>query len=221
MMIQRNKRNLIETVHENREIPVCLGLDADHLDLILRETIPRFSIDKELIAMAQFLSMQLSSISEKELQHTEYVLEQIASILETFLSSTDALPPAVVAYVHTYLGLIDLQLKQHSSAINHLLKALWIRTSAHEPEDHIAVASHRLALAYGAALEFSKATSLLQRALQQYDEARVPRDHLFVKHARKSLEKYDSQRELVQQARIAVVEEGAPTISAELRCQLS
>jgi tetratricopeptide (TPR) repeat protein len=206
MMIQRNKRNF------------CLGLDADHLDLILRETIPRFSIDKELIAMARFLSMQLS---EKELKHTEYVLEQIAAILETFLSSTDALPPAVVAYVHTYLGLVDLQLKQHSSAINHLLKALWIRTSAHEPEDHIAVAQHRLALAYGAALEFSKATSLLQRAHQHYDEARVPRHHLFVKHARNSLEKYKVQRELVQQARRALVEKRAIAISAELRCQLS
>jgi tetratricopeptide (TPR) repeat protein len=211
---------LTETIYENREISVCLGLDVDHLDLILRETIPRFSIDDELIAMARFLSMQVFIICGKEQKPTEDDLEQIAPILETFLSSTDELPPAVVAYVHTYLGQIDQQLKRHSSAINHFLKALWIRTSAHEPEDHIAVASHRLALAYGEALEFSEATSLLQRAIQHYDEAHVPRDHLFAKHARESLEKYEFQTELVQRARIAsviesVIEE-ATTIPAEL-----
>jgi hypothetical protein len=62
------------------------------LDLILRETIPRFSIDNELIAMAQFLSMQLSIIFEKEQKVAEDDLEQIAPILETFLSSLTYTP---------------------------------------------------------------------------------------------------------------------------------
>jgi hypothetical protein len=92
-----------------------------------------------------------------------------------------------------------------------------IQTSALEPDDHTAVASHRLALGYGAALQFSKATSLLETDLQDYAEAHVPRDHLFVRHARNSMEKYEFRRELVQLARIALVIQEATIISAELR----
>jgi tetratricopeptide (TPR) repeat protein len=188
----------MEKIYSNRTITVCFELDLDHLNLILYEAIALFSSDEELIEMARLKSRHLSAIYQKKEKLTEDDLDQICTILETFLSSTSVLPAPVVAHVHTYIGLIRQHQERYDCAIDSLLKALWVRTSAQEPADHIAVASHRLGLAYGLASNVGQASSLLQKALQHYQEAHVPRDHGFVLSAKQNFEKYEARKVLLK-----------------------
>jgi tetratricopeptide (TPR) repeat protein len=186
----------METIYRNRVVPVCIGLDLDHLTLILHEAIPLFSIDSELMEIAQMQYMHLTAVCEEKEKLSEDDLDQIAIILETFVSSTKDLPPMVVAYAHTYIGLVRQHQERYPSAIDSLLKTLWVQTSAHEPADRIAVSSHRLGLAYGASSDFVQASSLLKKALQLYEEAHVPRYHQFVLSAKRGLAQFEARKEV-------------------------
>ena len=187
----RNKHILMETIYKDRSIPVRLGLDLNHLLLILREAISLFSTETELQNAARLKSEQLAALYEQDEQITEEDLDQICTILETFVSSPrDELPPSLVAYVHTYVGLIRQDQRRYTCAVTSFLKALWVRTAAHDPAEQIAVATHRLGVAYGLAGELNQAASLLSKALQHYEDAQVPGDHHFIRLAKKSLGNY-------------------------------
>lgn len=114
-------------------------------------------------------------------------LEQIASVLETFLYTTSDLPAGVVAYVHTYLGLIRQQQERFGIAIESLIKALWIRRSAGQSFELIAVASHRLGVAYSLAENYTNAKAALKQAIEYYARTGLSEDHEFVVLAKNQL----------------------------------
>lgn len=191
----RNKHTLIDTLYPNRTVSAELGLNLEQLELILREAIKLYSDDEELIEMAMIHSQNVQTALENERRLSVDQVDQIATVLETFVSCSTEAPSTLVAHVHTKIGLLQLLQENFNSAINHLLKALWIRNNAQESADRLALASHRLGLAYGMSSNFFQATSLLEKAIQCYDEAHVPASHHLVLSAKQSHQKYQGRRQ--------------------------
>jgi tetratricopeptide (TPR) repeat protein len=211
---------LLETVYSHRVVPVGNGLDLDHLLLVLAEAIPQFSTDTELVQMARTKARYLAETFPDAKQGTALSdddLEDVAMILEDFLSSTKNMPPDMVAYVHTYIGLVRQYQERYSSAVVSLLKALWIRKASHEEADRLAVSCHRLGLVYGLAGDFEQATTLLERAIQYYDEAHIAKGHHFVTGARKALESFEHKRSTCSNRELIERHEGAGPSEPKLR----
>lgn len=200
--LRRSGRNsqLLETVYSHRVVPVGNGLDIEHLVMVLAEALPEFCPNQELVQMARekarYLTRTYGQSHHKQRQPSlsDDDLEDVAMILEDFLGSTEALPPTVVAYVHTYIGLVRQYQERYSSAIVSLLRALWIRKSAHDEPDRLAVSCHRLGLVYGLAGDFEQAKSLLDRAILYYEQAHIAKDHHFVVGAKRSLEHFQQKK---------------------------
>lgn len=191
----RNKFTIIETLYQNRTVTAELGLNLEQLELILREAIKLYSNDEELIEMSTVQSRNIRIVREEGQRLSADTNDQIVTVLETFVSSSTEVPSMLVAHIHTNMGLLQLFRENFKTAINHLLKALWIKSNAQESSDRIALASHRLALAYGLSSNFVEATSLLEKAIQCYHEAHLPDNHQLVLSAKQSYQKYQGRRQ--------------------------
>lgn len=124
-------------------------------------------------------------------------------------------PASLIAQIHTNIGLLQARQENFQSAIDHLVKALWmlrttttttttIRTSSQQQNktssssysDHmmIGLTSHRLAIMYGLSLQYNQAASLLERAIQHYNGTPTmissKEDHPLIISAKQSLETY-------------------------------
>jgi len=153
----------------------------DHLDVVLRNIVKDFSSNRSLVKKARSLSYQVGAVKKPVGKQIGGVnLEDIAEILETAVSTIDDLPSAAVAYIHTYLGLIRQQENRYGGAIDSFVKALWIRRSARQPIELIAVASYRLGVAYALNGDNGNATAALKQAIQFYSKASISMDHEFV-----------------------------------------
>lgn len=178
----------VEPLFDEVSAEVVLDLDMDHLDIILRNVIKHFSDNRSLIKTARNLSYKVGAVKKPVGKRIGGVnLEDIAEVLETALSTLVELPTAVVAYIHTYLGMIHQQENRYDLAIASFVKALWLRRSAHQPVELIAVASYRLGLAYALNGDVVNAKAALKQAIQFYSKAPMPMDHEFVLAAQNHL----------------------------------
>ena len=173
---------LVETVYEGVTANVALELSAQHVDILLTKVMPTFSRNTKLIKTARSLSFRIGTVRQAVGKRIGGVdLEEIAVLIEMLLSTTKGLPGSVVAYVYTCLGMIRKRQKRYENAIDALVKALWIRLSAAQPPELIAVASHRLGAAYALNDDKENAIAALKRAIQYYSSSTsISMDHELV-----------------------------------------
>ena len=165
--------------------PLNIELELDQVELILRDVIPTYSKDEELVKLAlQFCG------SKDRSKWSGDDFDEIVSIMNSFFDSAPSLPPSLVAFAHTSIGLIRNKKRDYTCAIESFLKALWISTAAQEPSEQIGAALHRLSIACGRVGERRQAKKILEQALINYDRASFSKSHPSVIAAGGRLQRY-------------------------------
>jgi len=172
---------------------VCLSatsLDGHALEHFLRFTLPRYSRDGGLAAMAEAQGAGLAERLEtrSSAQGCADDLTNTLDVLSSFLSaSTSSIPPSVVYEVHFLAGQIRESQLNHESAARSYLKAIWIASSTDAlRRDELALAQHRLGKVYGRQGSYLRAKELLNNAIATYARANYNPTHPFVVDARQA-----------------------------------
>jgi tetratricopeptide (TPR) repeat protein len=168
--------------------PLNIELELDQVEVIIRDVIPTYSKDKELVEMA---SQFCRSKNRSKWSGDDF--DEIVSMMNSFFDCAPSLPPSLVAFVHTSIGLIRHKQHEYTCAIESFLKALWLMSAAQEPSEQIGVALHRLSMAYGRIGENRQAQKLLEQALINYDRASLSKSHASVIAASERLQRYAPQ----------------------------
>jgi tetratricopeptide (TPR) repeat protein len=179
-----------------RHVQGTLGLNLPDFLRILRDVIPKYSDDKELIEVSQYHFKSIAARNtELRFWHGDD-LEEIVSVMNAFIGSAPSLPPSIVGLVHSTIGLIRQQQREYKCAIESLQKALWIKNSSRETPEEIGMALHRLGMAYSFAGDPAEACSLLKKAMANYDRANLAKNHPLMVTAKEKIEKYKSATKL-------------------------
>jgi tetratricopeptide (TPR) repeat protein len=129
---------------------------------------------------------QFHGLAERNLSRTE--IQDVMTILLEVLDSP-TVPPKLVAVIHSTIGLLHLTENETKLAIQSFTKALWVETTMQSPDKvKVGLILHRLALCHTRLGESENAYSLLERALNEYNESRLKNYHSYIRHAQQELE---------------------------------
>jgi tetratricopeptide (TPR) repeat protein len=160
-----------------------VGLQLQKLEELLCKTIQPHCHNKELGRQARH---QYRGIAERKLSRTE-ILDIITILLEVLDSPT--VPPKLVSYLHSTIGLLYLTENQTKLAIQSFTKALWVETTMQSPDEvDVGLTLHRLAVCHARLGDSEGASSLFEKALNQYKESPLKNDHSYIRHAQQELE---------------------------------
>eukprot|EP00934_Nitzschia_sp_Nitz4_P000733 Nitzschia sp. Nitz4//scaffold45_size130396//122373//123149//NITZ4_003474-RA/size130396-processed-gene-0.203-mRNA-1//1//CDS//3329552473//733//frame0 len=180
-------RKVVEPLWENKMRVVSIDFDMAAIHVILVDTIKKYSKDEKLKCSARLLSNSLEGVGKRLGNVVVGGLDATANIIEAFLSSTPDLPPNVVAFVHTHMGMIRRRQDRLDDAIESLVKALWIRRSAGQAPELIAVACYQLGVTYRLAGKNTNAVATLRQSIQFYHKAGFSKDHDYIAAAQRQL----------------------------------
>jgi hypothetical protein len=108
-------------------------------------------------------------------------------LLEVLDSPT--VPPKLVSHIHSTIGLLYLTENETKLAIRSFTKALWVETTMQSPDEvNVGLVLHRLALCHTRLAEGECASSLLEKALNHYNESPLKNNHSYIRHAQQELE---------------------------------
>ena len=184
----------------------------------MQQTIASFSSDADLAtsAVAQFevLCAHFAEEEDQRLEACHEELDNCVVILSSFLAGASEqqdrqrqpIPSAVILEAHSLIGCIHESLHHHKLAVLSYLKALWIASATADglPSELLAVTMHRLGRAYSSTGAYAEARSLLQKAVTEYAQAGVHRNHAVVVDARELLSWVNQKRaDVVQQQKAA------------------
>jgi len=193
---------------------LTVDLNLGELRRFMQQTIASFSSDADLAtsADAQF-AVLCAHFTEDEDQGFEACHEELDNcvvILSSFLAGASEqqdrqrqpIPSAIILEAHSLIGCIHESLHHHKLAVLSYLKALWIASATADglPSELLAVTMHRLGRAYSSTGAYAEAHSLLQKAVTEYAQAGVHRNHAVVVDARELLSWVNKKRaDVVQQ----------------------
>jgi tetratricopeptide (TPR) repeat protein len=192
------------TMRKNSFSGLTLGMDLGQLGRFLQQTIPRFASDRdlEMSAVTEYHALTARIKREVRLENCRDELVNCMTVLSAFLSSASELPGTVIFEAHSLIGCIQETLRQHKLASLSFMKALWIASSTDEvTTELLGVTLHRLGRAYYSMGTYNEAKGLIEKALLQYDAAKVHRDHAVVVEAREWLHMYE--KHMMQAAALA------------------
>jgi len=179
---------------------LTVGIDINQLEEILLKTIPRFSSDRELVAMSKSFKGLSARYKSQGRKFNDFDLIEILNVLDASLDKVPSLPTSSVAQIHTYIGHIKALKKQYGCAIQSFLKALWILTSKNNtcdtPPIYVALTTHHLGLMYGHDGNLGQAISLLERAMRIYKQLNVKENSVIYGNALSSLKAFRDARAL-------------------------
>jgi tetratricopeptide (TPR) repeat protein len=163
----------------NRTSTFSVGLDPDHLEWLLCQSLVQRTRDAELVALLSDFKGLGARCHLKGLQHCQNELNNAATMLTMSLSSAFSrdLPPQLVLEVHSAIGLIREAQGQHASAIQSYLKAFWVaKATTNIPQQEVGRVLHRLGIAYGLSGKYKTGRSLLEKAIDIYGKANLDKE---------------------------------------------
>lgn len=191
-----NRAITVRTWRKTENSGLVVGLALGQLGCFLRQTLPRFSSDRDLetSAWTEYNTITARIKQEVRLESCRDELINCMTVLSSFLVSASELPGTVVFEAHSLIGCIQETLQHHKLASQSFLKALWIASATDEvPSELLALALHRLGRAYGSMGVYNEAKNLIEKALLKYDTANVHRDHVVVVEARVLFSFYETR----------------------------
>jgi tetratricopeptide (TPR) repeat protein len=163
----------------NRTSTFSVGLDPDHLERLLCQSLLQRTRDVKLVALLSGFKGLGARCHSKGLQRCIDELNNAATMLTMSLSSAFSrdLPTHLVLEVHSAIGLIRETQGQHASAIQSYLKAFWVaKATANIPQQEVGRVLHRLGIAYGFSGKYQTGRSLLEKAIDIYATAHLDKE---------------------------------------------
>ena len=144
-------------------------LDLEQFDQFISQVLCTEIEEVEcLAALDECLSMPLKYYHE--------ILHRMEVGLTELLSFHHELSDCLKCEMHTYLGLVYLEQRNHSAAVDTLTKALWYQSKSPTDKLGVALANHRLGVAYGRKRNYELALGLIGRAIEVYESEDAPAD---------------------------------------------
>jgi tetratricopeptide (TPR) repeat protein len=163
----------------NKTSTFSVGLDPDHLERLLCQSLVQLTRDAELVALLSDFKGLGARCHLKGLQGCQDELNNAATMLTMSLSNTFSrdLPAQLVLEVHSAIGLIREAHGQHASAIQSYLKAFWVaKATTNIPQQEVGRVLHRLGIAYGLNGKHQTGRSLLEKAIDIYGKANLDKE---------------------------------------------
>jgi tetratricopeptide (TPR) repeat protein len=163
----------------NRTSTFSVGLDPDHLERLLCQSLVQLTRDAELVALFSDFKGLGDRCHLKGLQRCQDELNNAATMLTMSLSNAFSrdLPAQLILEVHSAIGLIREAHGQHASAIQSYLKAFWVaKATTNIPQQEVGRVLHRLGIAYGLNGKYQTGRSLLEKAIDIYKKANLDKE---------------------------------------------
>jgi tetratricopeptide (TPR) repeat protein len=172
---------VLSAIRHKSSSTFSVGLDPDHLELLLCQSLIQRTSDAELVALLSDFKGLGARCHSNGLQHCTDELDNAATVLTMSLSSAFSgdLPPAphLVLEVHSTIGLIREAQGQHAAAIQSYLKAFWVaKATTNIPQEEVGLVLHRLGIAYGLSGKYQTGRSLLEKAIDIYAKAHLDKE---------------------------------------------
>jgi tetratricopeptide (TPR) repeat protein len=170
---------VLSAIRNRTSTPFSVGLDPDHLEQLLCQSLLQRTRDAELVALLSDFKGLGARCHSKGLQCCIDELNNAATMLTMSLSSAFSrdLPAQLVLEVHSAIGLIREAQGQHASAIQSYLRAFWVaKATTNIPQQEVGRVLHRLGIAYGLSGKYQTGRSLLEKAIDIYAKAHLDKE---------------------------------------------
>jgi tetratricopeptide (TPR) repeat protein len=158
----------------NKTSTFSVGLDTDHIERLLCQSLLRRTKDAELVALISEFEGLGARCHSQGLENCQDELNNASTMLAICLDALPALPAQIVLQVHSAIGLIYEAQGQYNSAIQSYLRAFWVASAAANiPQEQLGCVLHRLGNAYSLSGKYQMGRSLIEKATKIYEKAHL------------------------------------------------